>query len=302
MSVARLIHPISVTVPATSGNVSVGFDCLGLALTLANRFRLEGADELVVTGCEERFQGEDNLVWTSYRRTCELLGFEAAPLAISIDADIPLSGGLGSSSTCIIAGVSAALIACGEPVERERVIEIASAIEGHPDNVVAAVLGNLASSCTTAEGELIIVSWPVHESWRYVLLCPPYEVRTADARRALPAQVPLAEVEWQTSRCLALVRALEEGDGELLGSILDDHVHEPYRKNLIPDHDQAKKLALGAGAAGFWISGSGSSLLAACVDDASAEAVAAAWNAAFPGYDSFILATDPCGYEVVEES
>lgn len=302
MSAGRLPQPLRIAVPASTSNLGVGFDVLGLALTLENRFHLEPSGELRVTGCEERFRRDDNLVWTSYQRTCQLLGAEAQPLAIDIQTGIPLSGGLGSSSTCIIAGVAAALIACDEPLQSERVIEIASAIEGHADNVTASVLGGIASSCTTARDEMVIITWPVHESWRFVALCPPYEVRTADARRALPKEVPHSDVEWQSSRCLALVRAMGEGDGELLGAILDDHIHEPYRKNLIPDHDQAKELALSAGAAaGFWISGSGSTLLAACTSEAAAEAVNAAWEGAFPTYDRFILQANTSGYTVERE-
>ncbi len=298
MSVARLPHPVEITVPATSANMGVGFDVLGLALSLENRFRIAPADSLSISGCDERFCGADNLVWTSYRKTCELSGYDAAPVKIGIDADIPLTGGLGSSSTCIVTGVAAGLLACGQDAEPSRVIEIANAIEGHPDNVVACVLGSLASSCTTEDDELIIVSWPVDERWRFALLCPPYAVRTDKARMVLPKEVPHRVVEWQSSRCLALVRALGEGDGELLGAVLSDRIHEPYRKQLIPDHDRAKKLALDAGASGFWISGSGSALLAACLSDDDAEAVSAAWEREFPAYERFILSTDLDGFEV----
>ena len=298
MSTAKLPRPITVEVPATTANMGVGFDVLGLALSLENRFRLSPAETLTITGCDERFCSDDNLVWTSYQKTCELCGYDAAPIAIEIDADIPLSGGLGSSSTCIIAGVAAGLLASGQDVNPTRVIEIANAIEGHPDNVVPAVLGNLASSCTTDDEELILVSWPVDERWRYALLCPPYEVRTDKARMVLPKEVPHRVVEWQSSRCLALVRALGEGDGELMGAILTDRIHEPFRKQLIPDHDRAKKLALDAGASGFWISGSGSALLAACLSDEVAEAVSAAWEKEFPTYERFILETDPDGFSL----
>ncbi len=298
MSVAKLPRPVDITVPATSANMGVGFDVLGLALSLANRFHLEPAGRLAISGCDAKFQGEDNLVWTSYQKACELSGFDAAPVKIEIDADIPVTGGLGSSSTCIVAGVAAGLLACGRDADPSRVIEIANAIEGHPDNVVPSVLGNLASSCTTDDEELIIVSWPVDERWRFALLCPPYAVRTDKARMVLPKEVPHRVVEWQSSRCLALVRALGEGDGELLGAVLADRVHEPFRKQLIPDHDRAKKLALDAGAAGFWISGSGSALLAACLSDDVAEAVSAAWEREFPSYERFILSTDPHGFEV----
>ena len=105
------VRKVVVTVPATSANVGVGYDCLGLALDLPARFTFEPARELLIDGCEERFRGEDNLVWTSYLETCKNLLAKPIPLHITIDSPIPLSGGLGSSSTCVVAGVALCVLA-----------------------------------------------------------------------------------------------------------------------------------------------------------------------------------------------
>ena len=126
---------VIVRVPATSANVGVGFDCLGLALDLTATFLMTPAERLEVVGCEERFRGEDNLVWQSYLDACRRLGTDAVPLHITILSPIPLSGGLGSSSACAIAGVGAAMALSGEGFSRESALELAVAMEGHPDTV-----------------------------------------------------------------------------------------------------------------------------------------------------------------------
>ncbi len=301
MSVAELPGALEVRVPATSANVGVGFDCLGIALTLSNGFAFAPAETFSVTGCDERFQGDDNLVWTSYRATLASLGLEGAPFSLAIDTRVPLSGGLGSSSTCIVAGVVCALAAAGEGalgeegIDAREALRHALAIEGHPDNVAPAIMGGLVSAFTTEEGELETVETAVDERWRFCVLAPSYEVRTEDARRVLPKDVPRETAIWQMARCLVLPRALETGDGELLRHALQDRLHEPYRRRLIPDYDEARRSSEDAGAEGFWISGSGSAMVAACLGDGAAGRVMAAWREAFPGFLAYRLEADNVG-------
>lgn len=266
---------LRVRVPATSANLGVGFDCLGVALDVRATFTLESADELVVTGCEERFRGRDNLVWTTYLDSCATLGVAPEPLAIDIDSPIPLSGGLGSSSTCVVAGVVAALERAGRAGDVVETLDLATKAEGHPDNVAPAVLGGLVSSFIKG-GDTVSTRMDVDGRVRFVAIAPPYEVRTADARQVLPREVPLECVAWQTGRAVAVVRALETGDFDLLSRACKDRVHEPYRKHLIADYDQMRASALGAGASAFVISGSGSTMLAICDGDETATAVAKA--------------------------
>ena len=103
-------RPVAIVrVPATSANVGVGFDCLGIALDLTATFLMATSERLEIVGCEERFRNEDNLVWQSYLDACGRLGVSAVPLHITILSPIPLSGGLGSSSACVIAGIAAAI-------------------------------------------------------------------------------------------------------------------------------------------------------------------------------------------------
>ena len=274
---------VIVRVPATSANVGVGFDCLGLALDLTATFLMTPADRLEVVGCEERFRGEDNLVWQSYLDACRELGLEARPLHITILSPIPLSGGLGSSSACVIAGIGAAMALSPEGFDRTRALELAVKLEGHPDNVAPALLGGLVSSFV--DGDVTTSTrMDVADNLRFVAVAPPYEVRTSEARRVLPTEVSRDTAVWQMGRCVAVVRALETGDAELLAAACHDKLHEPYRARLIPDYDALRAAALGACACAFMISGSGSTMIAVADGEKNADAVRDALAATCPGY------------------
>lgn len=277
-------RPVAIVrVPATSANVGVGFDCLGIALDLTATFLMAPAEKLEIVGCEERFCGEDNLVWQSYLAACERLGADPTPLHITILSPIPLSGGLGSSSACVIAGIAAAMALSGDGFDRERALELACAEEGHPDNVAPALLGGLVSSFVDG-GATTSTRMDVAGNLRFVAVAPPYEVRTADARRVLPEEVSRETAVWQMGRCVATVRALELGDADLLARACHDRLHEPYRARLIPDYDSLRAAALEAGACAFMISGSGSTMLAVANGDEDAARVANALSATCPGY------------------
>ena len=288
---------VIVRVPATSANVGVGFDCLGIALDLTATFLMTPSDELEIEGCERRFRGEDNLVWQSYIDACARIGSGPQPLHITILSPIPLSGGLGSSSACVIAGIGAAMALSPEGFDRARALELAVAMEGHPDNVAPALLGGLVSSFVD-EGTTTSTRMDVADNLRFVAVAPPYEVRTADARRVLPKEVSRETAVWQMGRCVAVVRALELGDAALLGAACHDRLHEPYRAKLIPDYDALREAALGAGACAYMISGSGSTMLAVADGDEGAARVADALGEARPGYWLQVLPANTLGTTV----
>lgn len=266
---------VVIRVPATSANLGVGFDVMGIALDLWATFTFEPSAALEVRGCLARFANEDNLVWVAYQRACEMLDAPARPLSISINSPLPLSGGLGSSSTCVVAGVIAALLFSGRPFDRAQSLNIATAIEGHPDNVAPAVYGGLTSSFVEA-GTVYAAVMPVGENLRFVAMAPPYEVKTEEARKALPTSVPMHTTVWQMGRCVAMADALERGDVDLIAKACHDKLHEPHRMLLIPDYDLLRTRSLSAGACAFVISGSGSTMLALCDGDDAARRVATA--------------------------
>ena len=257
---------IRIQVPATSANLGVGFDVMGLALDLVATFTFQDSDELRIGGCLERYCNGQNLVWASYRQACAMLDVDARTLAIDIESPLPLSGGLGSSSTCVVAGVVAAQLLSGRPFDRALALDMATTIEGHPDNVAPAVYGGLTSSFVEA-GTTCAAVMPVGDNLRFVAMAPPYEVHTDQARRALPEEVPLQTAVWQMGRCVAVADALERGDAALLAKACHDKLHEPHRRLLIPDYDLLRTSSLQAGACAFVISGSGSTMLAVADGD-----------------------------------
>ena len=274
-------NSVVVRVPATTANLGVGFDVLGLALSLSANYTCTPADELLITGCDEKLCGPDNLVWTSYLAACDELGVPSQALHIHEECPIPSSGGLGSSSTCVIAGIAAAQALAGLDLDRAFTASLATRIEGHPDNVAPAVMGGLVSSYVEDE-QTVTTRWVVAPNLRFVCMAPPYRVLTADARKALPSMVPMGSVSWQVGRCLAMVSALALGHSAEIAACCHDRIHEPYRAPLIPDYERLQACALGAGAVTFLISGSGATMLAICDSNRSAQSVEDAARAAMP--------------------
>lgn len=254
---------VVVKVPATSANVGVGFDTLGLALGLEATFTFEVADSLVIDGCPDQFRGEDNLVWTSYLECCRRFYQRPRPLHLTIDSPIPLSGGLGSSSACVVAGVVAAQVLGQGRMDREAALDVAVDLEGHPDNVAPALMGGLVSSFSDGRHTRSL-RFGIAPSLSFVAIAPPYEVRTAEARKVMPHEVPTETCVWQMGHLVAAVRGLETGDAGLVAAACQDRLHEPYRAQLIPDYEPLRRTALAAGAAAYLISGSGSTMLAVC--------------------------------------
>ena len=272
---------VRVSVPATTANLGVGFDVLGLALDLTATYTFEPADELQITGVDESLCGPDNLVWTSYVTACEELGLDAVPLHIHEESPIPAAGGLGSSSTCVVAGIAAAQALAGRSIDRRFTASLATRIEGHPDNVAPAVMGGLVSSYV--EGDTTATTrWVVAPNLRFVCMSPPYRVLTSDARQALPSMVPMSSVSWQVGRCLAMVSALASGRAADIAACCHDRIHELYRAPLISDFERLRSCALEAGACTFLISGSGATMLAICDGDRSAKRVTSAVSSLMP--------------------
>lgn len=289
------------SVPATTANLGVGFDVLGLALDLSARFSFEVSDELSFTGCAEHHVGEHNLVWRSYCTACEAFGVTTHTLHVHEDSPIPESGGLGSSSACVVAGIAAAQALAGQRIDRARTLDLATRIEGHPDNVAPAVMGGLVSSFVE-EDRTITTRWPVAPSLRLACMAPPYRVLTRDARQALPTMVPTSSVSWQVGRCLAMVSALATGDGTTIAESCHDRIHEPYRAPLIPDYELLRDRSLAAGASAFLISGSGAAMIAICDGDDTVKRVLEAGRDAVPELWTKAMLASERGVTIVTES
>jgi homoserine kinase len=251
-----------VRVPASSANLGPGFDVLAAALALYMELEVEE------TG---RFGVETDLPIARDRRNLAVRAFgELAPVdgfTFRIRSEIPLSGGLGTSAAACVAGLLAAdrLFAGNADI-----LERATRLEGHPDNAAASLLGGFV---VCADGKARRFDLPA--GLEAVLVVPHEAVRTAEARAALPASVPLADAVFNTGHAALLVLGLAHGDLELVARGLCDRLHQPHRAHLYPRSIALVRRAAALGALGATISGAGPSVLVWSQADASA-AVAAA--------------------------
>ena len=253
---------IHVRVPATTANLGPGFDCLGCALSLYADFICETIPEgLEITGCDPAYRGEDNLFVAAYRRMEDRLGIPHSGLRLHIETNVPVSRGLGSSATLLVAGAYACNALNGERLDKQAVVEIANGIEGHPDNVASCCFGGMNTSLIQY-GVPITAPVPVSGVIGFIALIPDYEVPTREARAVLPTSYSRADAVFNISRLGVLLRAFETGDLMLIGQAMDDRIHQPFRRALIHDYDMAERVCRDAGAAAFCISGSGSTCLA----------------------------------------
>lgn len=289
---------IKVTVPATSANLGIGYDTLGMAVSLYAHFTFDHADTLTITGCPEEFQNEDNMVYQAFVQALDAWGLEPFPISIHIETDIPVARGLGSSSTCVVAGIMGAAALARRAVTRDELVALAARMEGHPDNVAPALLG--AAVCSfTPTGELPrCLRYEVSGRLRFVTIIPPYEVHTSEARKVVPQEVPLSTAVWQMGRIAGLTRGLETGNTDLIAAANDDRLQEPYRRALIPDYEAIRATCLEGGAKTLWISGSGSTLMAVTDDTIVAKFLQVRLREQFPDCETHILTCDNAGAQI----
>jgi homoserine kinase len=252
-----------VRVPATSANVGPGFDALGLALSLYNRFEAEESEGLAFTGCDEAFRGPDNLFVVAYRRALDELGLPFRGLRARFEADIPVTRGLGSSSACIVGGIMAANALFGGGMDRGAVLDLAAVIEGHPDNVTPAVLGGFAVA-VIEERHVHAIRCAMGEGLVFNALVPPFELETSKARAALPRELPFKDAVFNVGRAALAAAAFASKDYEALGVACRDRLHEDYRAPLIPGFREVVRAARGAGALAVFLSGAGPTVMAIC--------------------------------------
>ena len=285
----RIGQGVVVDIPATTANLGPGFDCLGAALELSNRFELrviEGNNEhfnLIIEGPEGAHLrgGSDNLMYRAAQRVWREAGEQPVALEARVRLAVPPARGLGSSATAIVAGLIGANALAGDPLSKEKLLELAIDIEGHPDNVVPSLLGGL---CLTARVEL--EKWRVVRcewlpSVKAVVAIPSIRLSTSDARRAMPRSIPIKDAVNNLGALTLLLQGLRTGDGNLITDGLHDRIHEPYRWGLIQGGHAVREAAMEAGAWGCVISGAGPSLLALASEDkakAVAEAMQGQWE------------------------
>ena len=250
---------IQVSVPATSANCCVGFDSMGMALNWCGTFCFEKADELQISGCPEEYQDENNLVVQAFKKACTYLHEELPAFHLHIDSEIPFARGMGSSATCVVAGIVAANAWFHDRMSKEEMLQLATEMEGHPDNVAPALFGG-TTACFMQDGNIYMESIDAKD-WYGLAMVPEYPVSTAEARKVLPKQMEYKEACKQVGYAIVFIQALQKGQEELLSKACVDFLHEPYRKKLIPDYEMIHSYCVQQEMP-MWISGSGSTMLA----------------------------------------
>jgi homoserine kinase len=250
-----------VKVPGSSANIGPGFDTLGMAVNLYAEFRFEELNKgLHINGAEKKFENENNLIYSSFLEGLTHIGKKVNGLSIDVHSDIPISRGLGSSSACIVGGILGAYAITNTEVDLEDVFDLATKIEGHPDNVSPAIFGGLTCSCTIDEYSYH-VKYNIDKRFNFVALIPNFESNTHIARKILPDGYNLKDVVYSTSRLGIILKAFENYDKKLLNLAMGDKIHEPYRAKIIHEYKEVEKICKDTDSVCFFISGSGSTLM-----------------------------------------
>jgi homoserine kinase len=246
-----------VRVPASTANLGPGFDAFAAALSLHLELEVVETGEFAVVTDLDVPRDRSNLLVRAFERLASADGFE-----FRVSSDIPLVGGLGSSAAAIVAGLAAA----DHLFELDAdLFALAAELEGHPDNVAAALSGG-AVIC--ADGQVTRIEPPV--ALEAVLVVPADAVATSAARAALPTQVPLADATFNVAHGALLALGLATGDLDLLARGLADRLHQPHRAHLFPRSAEVIARAQEYGALGATLSGAGPTVLVWCHLDQTA--------------------------------
>ena len=264
---------VTARVPASVANLGPGFDILALALQLQSEVEASSAPDgegiTVDPGPDAPRELRDparNLVVRAFVSACRSAGVEPPPARIRCRNEIPFSRGLGSSAAAALGGVLAANALAQLGWDELRVIQEAARVEGHPDNVAAAMLGGLA--ICVSDGPVVQVEVP--EELRAVVFVPSAEMSTEVARRVVPLSFSRDDAVYNASRCALLVTAMLTGRLNLLGEAMRDRWHQPSRSQLMPHVPLVIDAAVAAGAHGACLAGAGPSVLALCSDEVEA--------------------------------
>lgn len=301
------IRSAHVRIPATSANLGAGFDCVGIAVDRGLSAWVEADDDPRSDSkpISIRRDGtltslavapEDDTLYAGFVAACAAGGHTIpAHLAFVVDSDIPVGRGLGSSSAALVAGASLADIALSLALGLIEIAQLCTRIEGHPDNVGPALFGGAIlavpdnSSAEVRRWEF--APFPVHPDLAFIFIIPPFTVETAAARAILPREVPYDIAVKAAGKSAALVHGLVSGDGPLLKIALDDVLHVPYRRELVPGMSAVHHAGCAAGAYGVTLSGSGPTLVAVAPQEEAErveDAMKKRWNADGVMVDSFV--------------
>lgn len=292
---------ITVRVPGTSANLGPGFDCFGLALSIYGKLSFEETDSgLSFESIPPKYQSEDNLAVRAYRRTLQEIGIEPRGLFVKINSNIPISRGLGSSASLLVAGIVAANATHGYPLDQQLMLNIATQMEGHPDNVAPALMGGLTVSLMEGKN-IFCIKCPIAQNVHFCAIVPDFELETKKARAVLPKDIPFYDGCFNIAHSAVLLKALEIGDFDAIGAAMNDKLHQPYRMHLIDEYEDVRMLAMECGASALCISGAGPTLLCIYRDKSFSDKIKSAVCTLHNKWRVLPLDVDTQGTVILEE-
>jgi homoserine kinase len=253
---------LEIKVPGSIANLGPGFDTLAVAVQLYLRLSISvqpGKNRLQFRFINGKLDGE-NYIERAFRFLAQQRGGSFPSLHVEVETEIPSKAGLGSSAAATVAGLRLYEAIAG-PLPQQGLLNAASALEHHPDNVAAALLGGLAISCQLPDRSVFAVrlDWP--ESLGFVVLTPHLALSTSTARKVLPKRIAREDAVFNLQRVALLLRAVQSGDFSLLRQALHDRIHQPYRQKLVPGLERALELEH-PDLLGVFLSGAGPSIVA----------------------------------------
>ena len=279
---------VKIYAPASIGNVSVGFDVLGAAVSpvdgtlLGDCVSVTAADSFSLRN-EGRFVSKlpddpkENIVYQCWERFCQEMGQEI-PVAMVLEKNMPIGSGLGSSACSVVAGLMAMNAFCGNPLDKVRLLGMMGELEGrvsgsvHYDNVAPCYLGGM-QLILEQEG-YVSQNVPGFDDWLWVMAYPGIKVSTAEARAILPAQYRRQDCIAHGRNLAGFIHACHTQQPSLAAQMMKDVIAEPYRTQLLPGFAAARQAAHDIGALACGISGSGPTLFAVCNDHETAQRMA----------------------------
>ncbi len=289
---------IKVKVPATTANLGPGFDALGMALNLYNTVTIEkreqgfSVDKVIGEGETVLSRDSSNLVVRAASYLLGSVGCAEQGFKLTLENRIPLASGLGSSAAAIVGGLVAANALVENPLSDDEILQMAIKIEGHPDNVAAALLGGVVVVAQDGDSYVHYRLVP-REGLGITAVIPDFSISTAKARSVLPEKVALQDAVYNIGRAALLVTSLREGDWDLLRVALGDRLHQPYRCQLVPGLDDVFSVAVEAGAYGAFLSGAGPTVVAfTSPDNNVGEVIADVFKSR--GIKTRVLQLEPC--------
>ena len=271
------MQQIRVRVPASTSNLGPGFDSLGLALDLATTVTVTPASVTTITidgeGAARLSYGPDNLVLRRMHELAHTQGRVLPPIHLHIHNGIPLERGLGASGAASLGGLLAADALLESGLEQTQILDLACALEGHPDNVTPSLLGGCTVS-VLSEGHVVALRIPLGDL-ACALCIPDVPMPTHTARAVMPSSYTRADAVFNLSRAALLVAALASGQYQALRTATQDRLHQPYRAAILPALMPMIAAAYAAGAYGAFLSGAGSTVAALSQPERAEESAAA---------------------------